>query len=156
MEASLIGKALNFGFSEYRFESYASNSMNTILPYVYLLNQLKFAVAKKNYFFIVRSSTKIKPLLQLFYKLNIIRRFIFKSSNLCYVFPNYSRINKPIRYIKNYYRSVNPISLKKHSLLLMRRSLGAATLILETSCGVLTHQNALKLGIGGTLVFIIF
>jgi ribosomal protein S8 len=38
----------------------------------------------------------------------------------------------------------------------MRRSLGAATLILETSRGVLTHQNALKLGIGGTLVFIIF
>jgi ribosomal protein S8 len=118
--------------------------MNTILPYVYLLNQLKFAVAKKNYFFIIRSTGKIKPLLQLFYKLNIIRRFTFKSSNLCYVFPNYSRINKPIR------------SIKKHSLLLMRRSLGAATLILETSRGVLTHQNALKLGIGGTLVFIIF
>tara|TARA_B100000795_G_scaffold121608_1_gene90512 strand:- start:409 stop:879 length:471 start_codon:yes stop_codon:yes gene_type:complete len=156
MEASLIGKALNFGFSEYRFESYASNFINTILPYVYLLNQLKFAVAKKNYFFTIRASVKMKPLLILFYKLNIIRRFTFKSSSLCYVFPNYTRTNKPIRYIKNYYRSVNPIFLKKHSLLLMRRSLGAATMVLETSYGVITHQNALTLGVGGILVFIIF
>jgi len=98
----------------------------------------------------------MKPLLILFYKLNIIRRFTFKSSSLCYVFPNYTRTNKPIRYIKNYYRSVNPIFLKKHSLLLMRRSLGAATMVLETSYGVITHQNALTLGVGGILVFIIF
>ena len=98
----------------------------------------------------------MKPLLNLFYKLNLIRRFTFKSATLCYVFPTYNRLNKPIRYIKNYYRSVNPITLKKHSLLLMRRSLGAATVVLETSKGVLTHQEALSLGIGGTLLFIIF
>lgn len=156
MEASLIGKALNFGFSEYRFESYASNLMNNILPYVYLLNHLKFAVAKKNYFFIVRSSNKIKPLLQLFHRLNIIRRFTFTSSKTCYIFPNYSRTNKPIRYIKNYNRAFNPISLKKHSLLLMRRSIGAATMVLETSKGLITHRDALSAGIGGTLIFIIY
>lgn len=156
MEASLIGKALNFGFSEYRFESYASNFVNTLIPYVYFLNQLKFAAAKKNYFFTIKASVKTKPLLNLFYKLNIIRRFTFKSPSLCYVFPNYTRTNKPIRYIKNYCRSVNPISLKKHSLLLMRRSLGAAIIVLETSHGVITHQNALTLGVGGTLLFIIY
>jgi len=38
----------------------------------------------------------------------------------------------------------------------MRRSFGAATVVLETSKGVLTHQEALSLGIGGTLLFIIF
>ena len=130
--------------------------MNTISPYLYFLNQLKFAVAKKNYYFIIRYSSKVKPLLNLFYKLNLIRRFTFKSTTLCYVFPTYSRFNKPIRYIKNYYRSVNPITIKKHSLLLMRRSLGAATVVLETSKGVLTHREALSLGIGGTLLFIIF
>ena len=130
--------------------------MNTISPYLYLLNQLKFAVAKKNYYFLIRYSSKMKPLLNLFYKLNLIRRFTFKSTTLCYIFPTYNRLNKPIRYIKNYYRSVNPITLKKHSLLLMRRSLGAATVVLETSKGVLTHREALSLGIGGTLLFIIF
>ena len=60
------------------------------------------------------------------------------------MFPTYSRTSKPIRLIKNYARTVNPISLKKHSLLLMRRSLGATTMILETSRGLVTHNEAIE------------
>lgn len=156
MEASLIGKALTFGFSEYRFESYASNFINNIIPYVYLLNQLKFAAAKKNYFFTIRASNKLIPLLTLLRKLNLIRRFTIKTSKTWYVFPTYNRTSKPIRLIKNYTRAVNPISLKKHSLLLMRRSLGATTLILETNRGLVTHNEAIEWGLSGTLLFIIY
>jgi len=130
--------------------------MNTPTPYVYFLNQLKFAAAKKNYFFILKAHQRVQPLLKLFYRLNIIRRFTFKSPSLLYVFPTYNRVNKPIPFIKSYYRSVNPIRIKKHSLLLMRRSLGSTTLILETSRGVLTHREALSAGVGGTLIFIVY
>ena len=77
------------------------------------------------------------------------------SSSIFYD-PAHVKIYEVIESLNNKGMIANPITLKKHSLLLMRRSLGAATLILETSRGVLTHQNALKLGIGGTLVFIIF
>ena len=52
METSLIGKALTFGFREYRFESYVSNFI-TILsnPYAYFISHLKIGLAKKSYYF---------------------------------------------------------------------------------------------------------
>jgi len=130
--------------------------MNNILPYCYFFNHLKLARARKDYFFIIRASVKTKSVLRIFYKLNLIRRFTFMGNSRCCVFPTYTRSGQPIRSLKNYYRAVNPIFIKKHSLLLMRRSLGATTILLETSHGLITHNDALSLGIGGIMVCIIW
>jgi ribosomal protein S8 len=156
METSLIGKALNFGFSEYRFESYVSNFITSYTPYIYLLNHLKLAFANKNFFFIIDFKVKLLPLLKLFYKLNIIRRFTIEKTLTCRIFPNYTKFSKPITSIKNYYRLKNPIIIKKNSLNLLSKSLGNSVLVLETSKGLLTHKEALLNGLGGVLLFIIY
>jgi ribosomal protein S8 len=54
--------------------------------------------------------------------------------------------------IKNYYKLKRPIYLKLQALQYLTLSLKQSTFILETSKGVITHQEALKLKVGGVLI----
>ena len=152
METSLIGKALDFGSSEYRFESYVSNIIHFKNPYLYLLNHLKFSLAKKLFFFNLPLLPQSLELLRLLLNLKVIRRFSRLRGTTYSIFPSYSKYGQPIKYLKAYYRLRNPILVKFKALTLLNKSLGASSILIETSSGIMTHKEALKQKVGGILV----
>ena len=120
-------------------------------PYIYLFNQLNFAIRRQNYYFILRFTQRNLPLLRHLRQLNVIRRFYYLNPNLLKVFPSYN-LRSPRHLIKTYYRMRSRIVLRLSTLRLLRRSLGNSILLLETHKGLITHKEALRLGIGGVLV----
>jgi len=74
------------------------------------------------------------------------------KNSTCRVFPTYNKSLLPISIIKHYYKLNRPIYLKIQALKLLTLSLKQSTFILETSKGLLTHNEALKLNVGGVLV----
>ena len=152
METSLIGKALNFGFREYRFESYVSNILILSNSYPYLLTQLKLAFAKKAFFINLFLTQQITNLLIILKKLNVIRRFQIINRKMCRIFPTYNKFLIPTAIIKNYARLKRPIYLKLQALKLINLSLNHSVFILETSKGLLTSTEAVKFKLGGLLI----
>ena len=152
METSLIGKALNFGFREYRFESYVSNMLILNNSYTYVISHLKLGLARKAFFFPLFLTKPVLNLLRVFKKLNLIRRFQVMKNATCRVFPTYNKSLLPISVLKHYYRLNRPIYLKVQALKLLNLSLKQSTFILETSKGLLTHNEALQCRVGGVLV----
>lgn len=115
-------------------------------------------VAQKNIYFDMLVTKKILPILSLFYRLNIIRRFYFLKQQQHFiqkvrVFPFYSRLQAYGANLKLHFRKTHPMTIKLRALKLLARRSGVSSLILNTSCGLITHHEALRLGIGGTLVY---
>lgn len=155
MGASLIGKALNFGFRECRFDSYAPSLIKLLaLPYSYTINHLKIAVRRKAFYFLLYNTKKVVKFLRVLRELNVIRRFHATPSSQIKVFPTYSKeVNTS--YIRNYTRSKNPIVLRYKALALLAKFFGNSTIVIHSSRGLLTHREALQAATGGILVCII-
>ena len=152
METSLIGKALNFGFREYRFESYVSNTLILNNSYTYVISHLKLGLARKSFFFSIFLTQPVLNFLRILKKQNLIRRFQIMKNSTCRVFPTYNKSLLPISIVKHYYKLNRPIYLKVQALKLLSMSLKQSTFILETSKGLVTHNEALRLNVGGVLV----
>ena len=119
---------------------------------MYLLSHLRLAVAKKLFFFQLTLNPQSRQLLKLLLNLRLVRRFA-KVKGLQYkIFPNYSKYGNPVKNFKVYYRLRNPILMKLKSLVLINKSLGASSIIVETSGGVMTHHEAFRRKLGGVLV----
>ena len=120
--------------------------------YAYTINHLKIALARKALYFIVQNNRQTLKLLTVLRDLNFIRRFYTVPGNRLKV---YLRYNKKSRYtlnIKNYYRNNTHLFVKYQSLRILHMSTMTSTFILDTSKGLMPHQRALELGIGGVLV----
>jgi ribosomal protein S8 len=117
-----------------------------------LISQLKLGFAKKSFYFTVFLTKQILNLLLIFKKLNIIRRFQITNTKTCRIFPTYNKFLIPTSSIKNYSRLKRPIYLKLTALKLLNLSLNHSTFIIETSKGLLTSIEAVKLKLGGLLV----
>jgi len=132
--------------------------MHFINPYAYTYNQYRLNVAQKKIYFDMLVTKRILPILSLFYKLNIIRRFYFLKPHTdvgrkVRVFPFYSRLQSYSANVKLHFRKVRPVSIRLQALNLLTKRSGVSSLVLNTSSGLMTHHEAMKLGIGGVLVY---
>lgn len=157
VETSLIGKALSFGLREYGFEPCVSK-MHFINPYAYTYNHYRINVAQKKIYFDMLVTRRILPILTLFCKLNVIRRFYFLKTETSFsrkvrVFPFYSKLQACGAAIKLHFRKVRPVSIQLKALKLLSKRSGSSSLILNTSSGIMTHHEAMKFGIGGVLLY---
>jgi ribosomal protein S8 len=100
-------------------------------------------------------TTAIKPLASLLQELNLLRRFYRLNKSVYRVFPTYFRHRKTHRSVKFYTRVRGRIHLSLQSLRLLNINSPHSYYVLETSKGVLTHKEALKLKEGGLLLLII-
>ena len=101
----------------------------------------------------MRRVRQVRSLLLLLQKLNLITRFHAENQNFYKAYPAYSLLVKPV---KIYYRKSNPITITHKALRLLNQSTGNSNLVLETSKGLMTHQEALQKQLGGILVCVIF
>jgi len=128
----------------------------TQLNYTYLINHLKLNIARKNYFFDIKVNNKILKLIKVFYKLNIIRRFVLLTPYKYRIYTTWFDRYSSILNLKNYSRTSNPIRIRLNSLNILKTNTYNSYLILSTPKGILTHQEAIHYKVGGFLICIIF
>lgn len=152
METSLIGKALDFGSREYGFESHVSNITVNINSVAHLVNHFKFSTQKKSLYFDVRVSARSIHLLKLFYDLNLVRRYVKLGSGVYRVYPTYTYYGGTPRRIDTYLRSSHYVTIPIDVLRIVNQHFLNSYLVLETSKGIMTHQEALKHRVSGRLI----
>lgn len=157
LETSLIGKALDFGSSDYGFESRVSKMIYNYF-YNYVINHLHINSAKKSLKFEIVHSRKVFNLLCVFKKLGCLKSFfIFKNNkNLKIRIFIYFYKKSPI--FKNFKLISTPsksfcISLK--ALKLLHNRTQNSLYLLSTTKGIITHLEALRFKIGGQLLLLI-
>ena len=156
MGTSLIGKAVDFGSKEYGFEprvstisffniSQTSTNINMSLGRQTPCGLLTFS--KTNY-----------KLIKIIHSLGLVDNVwvLYRGNHrfIRYSFLFYK--NRPFFHkIKNVSTSTKKYFMSLRSLRIITKYTKSTTLILSTSRGVVTHRNALKLGLGGVILYIV-
>lgn len=158
MEASLIGKALNFGFNDYGFESHASKiNYNHWLNYV--TNQVNLNIAKKNLRFTIICNKTTLSILNLLKTSGLILNYYLiiknnQTSAVVYIyFYKKTLLFRNFKIISTASRSF--FITRKVLFLIEKRTLNSI-FVLSTPKGIISHKKALQEGIGGKLLFLIF
>lgn len=168
METSLIGKALDFGSSEYGFDPRVSNMRYN--AYAYVVNHLNLAIARRKLFIKIRYTRKTLELTKALFKIGYISNYsiITNSSALNPVNnnpydPRFTYIFINLIFFKNtpFFKSLRLVSTpsKKHvttlkALGVINLSIKSSVLILSTPYGIVDHKEAIKMGTGGTILCI--
>ena len=157
MNTSLNGKALGFGSSKYRFESYVFNIIK-LKPNIYIYSHINFIFKKYNQYLKLFFSYKILIIIKiLVFSGYLYKFFISKFSNYYYIFitlffykytPFFKSFILISSQIKKYY-----INFK--TLRLLAITLKTSILIISSSQGLITHTQALKLKLGGIILYVI-
>ena len=152
MEASLIGKAVVFGSKECRFEPCVSNFMLTkrdnLISLINLITRSKRRNIKVH---VSKNTSKIIKLLASTGALTYIQtscRQFYISINKYKLIPFFSQFKLISSKNKSTYITLN--GLKR-----IRTALGSSQLIIETSKGLITHTEAIKIGTGGKVLILI-
>ena len=160
MSTSLIGKALAFDSSEYRFDPCVLKIF--IHKPSYVQNHIHFALAQKNPYSKIIYTKKIFTIVKMLSEIGCINKFLLISSNTNN--PNKYNILLTILFYNNipFFSSFRLLStptkkftITHTALKTLSPSLGLSTIILSTSAGLITHKQALKKSIGGLLLFIV-
>jgi ribosomal protein S8 len=122
------------------------------LNFVHFFNHLKLTVARKAFFFDIFVNKNLLNLLNLLYKLNVIRRFSKITPKKYRIFPMWRDTYSTSTSIKLHYRALNPIKLNLKALYLLKMSTFNSHILLNTPKGVLTHNEAILARVGGTLI----
>ena len=122
------------------------------LNFVHFFNHLKLNIARKSFFFDICVNNSILTLLNILYKLNVIRRFTKLTLKTYRIFPTWRDTYSTSNSIKLHYRSLNPIKLSLKSLRLLKTHSFNSHILVNTSKGLLTHNEAIVAGVGGTLI----
>jgi ribosomal protein S8 len=158
LEASLIGKALDFGSRECRFEPCVSKSLR-YNSNAFLINHINFVISSRKRWCFCRFTKKIKKNLFLFKELGILNSYFIYPSHSIKTFVKIA----PFFYKNStFFKGIRLIStpsklflIKLSALNIIKKSLGSTVLLLSTSRGLITHIEALKHGIGGIALFLI-
>jgi len=126
--------------------------------YAYFLNQFKLGTSGRRYYFDAHISSSVKPLVRLLQRLNIIRRFykLSTGTSMYRIMPTYSRHHRYARRLKLYTRVNGRTTLTYAALRILDFNTPHSHYILETSKGIMTHKDAIKLRTGGQLLVIAY
>ena len=124
--------------------------------YTYFLNQLKVTSSQKKLYFDVRTTTKTRMLATLLVRLNVLRRFYRLNYDFYRVYPAYTRFRKYARPTKGFTRSNGRHRFKLRTLQILNLNTPNTHYILETTQGLMTHKEALRLKLGGLLLVIVY
>lgn len=158
METSLIGKALNFGFNEYGFESRVSN-INYTSSVNYLLNHISFNTKNKKLMFKIQINKKLIKLLFILKKYNVISSFMLlkNKSNRLFVLisPSYNKHLFINFFFKSFYLATKRFQMSLKALKLLKDRTGNSIYLISSSRGIIDHKTALVLKKSGFLMGII-
>lgn len=158
MGASLTGKALDFGPSEYGFESHASKIVSSS-TYSHFLAHVNLAIKKKQAQTTVRYSKHAHQLLLILHRVGCIHNYIIHSNVVR------GKVRKFITFSVTYYKGtpffkgvrVVTTPSRQHNvsltaLTVINVSIGSSIMLISSSKGLLTHKQALSRGVGGQIL----
>lgn len=150
METSLIGKALNFGFNEYGFESHVSK-INYTHDTAYLINQIKIGMLHKKMHLTVLYTTNIFFLLKFLKKIKYIHFFhlLKNQKKLIQIYPFYQKNLSHLQYLKIMIKPSHSLFISLRALHLIKKRTDAFNLLISTSHGLVTHSEAIRKQISG-------
>lgn len=157
MEASLTGKALNFGFNDYGFDSHASKlNFNYWLPY--LINQINLNAARKNFkFYVIFNKTNLN-LLKTLNRFGVVLSYSLVKDGGFFKIAVYVYYFKNILLLKNF-RQISTSSksffISAQMLFLLNKRSANSIFLLSTNQGVVSQQEALKKNVGGKLLLLL-
>lgn len=128
---------------------------------VHLLSQLKINTAKRNFFFKISLGFKDLEMLRLLISKGVIRRFYkihqtVQGRNLYMVHPNYTQLGNSNLRLVLFTRNADHITVTLRALHLLNKATGSSSFIIKTDRGILTHQEALRLRVGGVLLCFVY
>ena len=133
-----------------------------MLPYnstAFLVNHINFAVATKKRWILFKYTKKTLQVLTLLKRIGVIQFYIisksFGSTKLIKLSPFFYKDTPFFRRIKLVSTPSKRFNLKLRTLQILNLSLGETIVVLETSHGIITHTDALKLKIGGKILLVI-
>jgi ribosomal protein S8 len=125
-------------------------------------NHIQFAISQQNPYSWIPYTTQVINILRVLNKLGCIHKYyIFKVNTKNII---HYRIGLTVFMYKNtpFFKSFRLVSTpsKKYTisykaLRILQISLGASTLVLSTSLGIISHQEALLRQVGGNILFIL-
>ncbi len=130
-----------------------------VCPYTYVSNNYNFILSSKKRSKSIKYTKSVFNLVQVLYRSGIISSFT--------LFTNYKKqllISITIFFYKNvpFFKKINTIStlskkfyISKSTLSLSKLVFKSSLILLSTSAGVINHKEALKIGVGGVLVYIV-
>jgi ribosomal protein S8 len=166
LEASLTGKALDFGSNEYGFDPRVSNIRYN--SYAYVINHLNLAISRKKLRIKIKYTRKTFELTKALSGIGYISNYSVVSDN------SFSKTKGPTNtinswiyinttFFKNtpFFKSLRLVSTpsKKHTttikgLRVINLSIKSSVIILSTPYGIIDHREALRIGTGGTILCI--
>lgn len=161
MGASLIGKALDFGPSEYGFESHAPSRLVSSSTYSYFLAHVNLAIKKKHAQTTVRYSKHAHQLLRLLYQSGCVNNYIIHWG--VFRFKPRKFITFSITHYKNtpFFGNVRVVTTpsRQHSislktLTIINTSFKSSIMILSSPQGILTHKEAIRRKVSGQILAI--
>lgn len=152
MKTSLIGKALNFGFNEYRFDSYVFNIISSSM----LLNQINLNITNKHFYLIINRSWRgSSNLLKLFKGIGLIKNYFYTNTNGIVILFNF--IFNSIFFYKIILlsKNSNKIFISYKALKIVLKKTFSTNIFILTSKGLFTIDIAVQKKIGGILMFLV-
>lgn len=122
-----------------------------VRDYGFLVNHIKIHVSKKDSFFDIFITSKMKRFLTLLLNLGVVRRFTCLRNNYVRIFPNWTNGSNSIKKIR-FYQKKTPLKLSRSSLKVLETYWSNSKIILDTHYGLLTHHEAIKRATGGHLI----
>ena len=155
METSLIGKALVFGSMQCGFESLVSN-----IPYythALVINHINLISSSRRRSTTLRYNKKALALLAILKKLGVINSCVIlsKSKKLLKISPLTYKKTPFFKHLRLVSTPSKSFTVRLSTLKILNASIGQTIIILETSKGLMTHQDALKKHISGRILCVI-
>lgn len=127
--------------------------------YAFLTNHINLAISSKKRWVKFKCTKKILRLLFIFKKLGLIYSYVllkvFNNNVLVKVSPFFYRGSAFFKKIRLISTSSKKFYVNLKTLKIISTSLNDSILILSTSRGLITHKEALKLHLGGTMLFLL-
>lgn len=125
--------------------------------YSFLINHLNLLCSTKRRWSLIKYNKKTLNLLKIFKKLGFVSSFLIISSSkkLLKISPFFYRKHIFFSSVKLISTPSKVFTVKSKTLTILNRSLGGTIIILETSRGLITHKEAIKLKIGGRLLCVL-
>jgi len=124
-------------------------------PHSYISSQYNLLVSKKHSFKNIKYSSTNFNIVKVLYRSGVISNFLIQSNRTIKLTAFFYK-NSP------FFKKINLISTKsksffiKHqSLKIVQKLLKASIIILSTRLGLVTGKEALQLGLGGKIIFLI-
>lgn len=124
--------------------------------YCSLISIIKIIILHNNKEIIIKPIKKILPILKILWKHNFISNFIFLNKNELKIIIEKNILNFKYKNIKIYYKSSNYYFISYNKLKKYFKNDYSYLIILSTNKGIIDHNDAIKLKIGGKILFVLY